>query len=63
MVVPLERRRDARLEHISKLLLEASERDFATRRGVEPEHSRVLCEGFDNEAWARKTLAEPEGHF
>ena len=51
------------LERISELLLAASERDFAFRRGVEPEHSRVLCEGFDNDAWARKALAEPEGHF
>jgi hypothetical protein len=51
------------LERFSKLILAASERDFAFRRGVEPEHRRVLGEGFDNDAWARKTLAEPEGHF
>jgi hypothetical protein len=49
------------LEAISKTLLEASERYFAIRRGAETEHSRVLCEAFRNEAWARKTLAQPEG--
>jgi len=40
------------LERISKKPLAASERYFATRLGVETEHSRVLCEGFDNDAWA-----------
>jgi len=51
------------LEAISKMLLEASERDFATRRGAGTEHSRVLCEASCNKAWARKTLAQPEGCF
>ncbi len=40
------------LECISKELLVASERYFAPRRGVETEHSRVLCEVFDNDAWS-----------
>lgn len=37
---------------ISKKLLAPTERYFAPRRDVETEHSRVLCEVFDNEAWA-----------
>ena len=41
-----------------KKLLEASlpvrtgDRDFAHRQRVETEHSRVLCEVLDNDAWA-----------
>ncbi len=57
------------------MLLEVSERYFATRRGAGTEHGRsstrhsrfgdgaVFCKAFCNEAWARKTLAQPEGYF
>lgn len=45
------------------MFLDASERYFAIRRGVETEHSRELCEAFHNEAWSLRTLAEPEGCF
>jgi hypothetical protein len=45
------------------MLLRASEMDLVSRRGVETEHSRALCEAFHNEAWTRKTLAQPKGYY
>ena len=45
------------------MLLEASKRDLVFRRGVRTEQSWTLCEASHNEAWARKTLAEPKGYF
>lgn len=37
--------------------------DPVSRRGVETEHSRVLCEAFRNEVWTREALAQPKGYF